>query len=80
MNVDPAHSVLRETKMFKNSYIIGIDVEIRLVCLHRCNIALGLILRFFFWKKIEDKRKEKLKKVSLDGARTLDLWLGMPVL
>ena len=33
------HSVLRETKMFKNSYIIGIDVEIRLVCLQRCNLT-----------------------------------------
>ena len=31
-------------------------------------------------KKLEEKRKEKLKKVSLDGARTLDLWLSVPVL
>ena len=33
------HSVLREIKMFKNSYIVVNNVEIRLVCVHRPKTA-----------------------------------------
>ena len=50
-HLSTVHSVLREIKMFKNSYIVVINVEIRLVCVHRPKTAFLDLFQYFFEKK-----------------------------